>query len=176
MYKDKFGQVYFDQDQVCDLLYQNPKLDISSLMLIDAQNFNNSNRKLHCDYSQLRTYQEPTITTVEFDQNNQNVWLMPQSYQTFDIESHVLNLCQTEQQRTRVQQELSLFQQTNLVNLLRYIKYMVDVMTKNNLVWGVGRGSSTASYVLYLLGLHNVDSLKYDIPIEEFFKQGGNNV
>jgi DNA polymerase III alpha subunit len=49
---------------------------------------------------------------------------------------------------------------------------MVDVMSEKSLVWGVGRGSSTASYVLYLIGVHSINSIKYDIPIEEFFKLG----
>jgi len=48
--------------------------------------------------------------------------------------------------------------------------YIVDMMRKNNLVWGVGRGSSVASYVLYLIGIHKIDSLKYNLNIEEFLK------
>ena len=43
-------------------------------------------------------------------------------------------------------------------------------MRLNNVVWGLGRGSSTASYILYLLGVHKIDSLYYDLPIEEFLK------
>jgi DNA polymerase III alpha subunit len=47
---------------------------------------------------------------------------------------------------------------------------MVTVCKENNIVLGVGRGSSVASYVLYLLGVHRVDSLKYDLDIKEFLK------
>jgi DNA polymerase III alpha subunit len=43
-------------------------------------------------------------------------------------------------------------------------------MRSNNIVWGVGRGSSVASYVLYLLGVHKVDSIKYGLDIREFLK------
>jgi DNA polymerase III alpha subunit len=50
------------------------------------------------------------------------------------------------------------------------MKYIVDTLRANNVVWGVGRGSSVASYVLHLIGVHKIDSVKYDIPIEEFFK------
>jgi DNA polymerase III alpha subunit len=34
----------------------------------------------------------------------------------------------------------------------------------------VGRGSSVASYVLFLIGVHKIDPIKYELPIEEFFK------
>jgi len=43
-------------------------------------------------------------------------------------------------------------------------------MRKNNLVWGVGRGSSVSSYLLYLIGVHKVDSYKYRLDIKEFLK------
>jgi DNA polymerase III alpha subunit len=37
-------------------------------------------------------------------------------------------------------------------------------------LWGVGRGSSVASYCLYILGVHKVDSIKYELDIHEFLK------
>jgi DNA polymerase III alpha subunit len=53
---------------------------------------------------------------------------------------------------------------------LRYLKYLVDTLRKNNVVWGVGRGSSVASYVLFLIGVHRIDSLYYDLNVDEFLK------
>jgi DNA polymerase III alpha subunit len=43
-------------------------------------------------------------------------------------------------------------------------------MRKHNIVWGVGRGSSVASYVLYLIGVHKINSMYYDLDIEEFLR------
>ena len=43
-------------------------------------------------------------------------------------------------------------------------------MRKNNIVWGVGRGSSVSSYVLFLMGVHKVDSMKYNLDIKDFLK------
>jgi DNA polymerase III alpha subunit len=43
-------------------------------------------------------------------------------------------------------------------------------MRKENIVWGVGRGSSVASYVLYLIGVHKIDSLYYNLDVEEFLR------
>jgi DNA polymerase III alpha subunit len=69
-----------------------------------------------------------------------------------------------------VGQELLLYQERDLFNLLRYLKYLVDTLRKNNLVWGVGRGSSVASYVLFLLGVHKINSIYYDLSVDEFLK------
>ena len=70
----------------------------------------------------------------------------------------------------RLVQELELYHEHKMIPVLRMMKYIVDTLRENNVVWGVGRGSSVASYVLYLLGVHKIDSIKYNIPIEEFFK------
>jgi DNA polymerase III alpha subunit len=66
--------------------------------------------------------------------------------------------------------ELLLFQERDLFLLLKQLKYIVDTWRKNNIVWGVGRGSSVASYVLYLIGVHKINSIYYDLNIEEFLK------
>ena len=57
-----------------------------------------------------------------------------------------------------------------MMDLLRYMIYLVDFMRKENIVWGVGRGSSVASYVLYLIGIHKVDSIQYGLDYKEFLR------
>ena len=54
--------------------------------------------------------------------------------------------------------------------MLRCLVYIIDTMRKHDIVWGVGRGSSVASYVIHLLGVHKVNSVKYNIDLKEFFK------
>ena len=95
---------------------------------------------------------------------------MPDEYKNLDIAEYVLNLCESEAALQRVGEELLLYQARNLFDLLRYLKFLTDVMQKNNLIWGVGRGSSVASYVLYLLKVHRIDSLHYNLDIEEFLR------
>jgi DNA polymerase III alpha subunit len=87
-----------------------------------------------------------------------------------DIAEYVLGLCRADHELQRVGQELLLYQERNLFDLLRYLKYLVDTLRQNNIVWGVGRGSSVASYVLFLIGVHKIDSLYYNLDIEEFLK------
>jgi DNA polymerase III alpha subunit len=88
-----------------------------------------------------------------------------------DIAQWVLDQCKVQAELQRVAQELFLFQERNLFPLLCYLKYLVDTMRKHGVVWGVGRGSSVASYVLFLIGVHKIDSLYYDLPIDEFLKE-----
>lgn len=70
----------------------------------------------------------------------------------------------------RIDTELSLMLKYNLEDLFRQVIYILDYLKFNNIVYGVGRGSSCASYLLFLLGLHKVDCIKYDISPTEFFK------
>ena len=95
---------------------------------------------------------------------------MPEEYKSLDIAQYLLDLCTTEAELQRVGQELILYQERDLFNLLRYLKYFVDTMRKNSVIWGIGRGSSVASYALYLLGVHRINSIYYDLDIEEFLK------
>jgi DNA polymerase III alpha subunit len=96
-------------------------------------------------------------------------WFIPAEYCP-DLVAMLYDLCKTDEQRQRVDQELELFVKHNMYDLLHVMKYIVDTLRENNIVWGVGRGSSVASYVLYLIGVHKIDSVKYKLPIEEFFK------
>jgi DNA polymerase III alpha subunit len=95
---------------------------------------------------------------------------MPDEYKRMDIAKHVLELCVTDAELQRVGEELLLYQEHDLFDLLRYMKYLVDVMRKNHVIWGVGRGSSVASYVLYLLGVHRINSMFYDLDPREFLR------
>lgn len=96
-------------------------------------------------------------------------WFMPLAYKNLDIEEYLVNIC-PEENYERVILELQEYRNRNLLPLLRQMKYIVDTLRDNNIVWGVGRGSSVASYVLFLLGVHKIDSVKYKLPLEEFFK------
>lgn len=96
-------------------------------------------------------------------------WFMPEEYAGMDIESFLIEQC-PKKNIVRLTKELEIYKQRKMIPVLRMMKYIVDTLRKNNVVWGVGRGSSVASYALYLLGVHKIDSVKYDIPIEEFFK------
>jgi hypothetical protein len=167
---DQYGQAYTDSNELCNLLYRNPGLDISLFQVEDSIEYNRSVAELHAELDLLGNYHQITQTVEEFDNSLQRNWHMPQEYKELDIAAYTLGLCQQEHELQRVGEELILYQERNLFDLLRYLKYLVDTLRKNNVVWGVGRGSSVASYVLFLLGVHKIDSLYYELSIEEFLK------
>jgi DNA polymerase III alpha subunit len=101
---------------------------------------------------------------------NRKNWFIPSDYCP-DLVAMLYDRCETDDQRNRVDQELELFIKNDMYDILHVMKYIVDTLRANNIVWGVGRGSSVASYVLYLIGVHKIDSIKYNLPIEEFFKE-----
>jgi DNA polymerase III alpha subunit len=167
---DQYGQTYTTSNELCDLLYKNPKLDISLFQVEDSIEYNRSVAELHAELDLLDNYHNIDMSVDEFDRRLQSNWRMPQEYKQLDIAEYVLSLCQQEHELQRVGQELLLYQERNLFDLLRYLKYLIDTLRKNNVVWGVGRGSSVASYVLFLLGVHKIDSLYYNLDIDEFLK------
>ena len=99
-----------------------------------------------------------------------NTWYVPKEYLELDVGDFLLSKCQTRIERERVEFELDLYEKHRLTHLLRVLVYIVDTMREAEVLWGVGRGSSVSSYCLYLMGLHKVDSIKYNLDIEEFLK------
>jgi DNA polymerase III alpha subunit len=97
-------------------------------------------------------------------------WAMPEKYKELDIVKFINDKELTYQERDRVQLEIEMYRERGLIPVLRFLVYLVDLCKENNIVLGVGRGSSVASYVLYLLGVHRVNSIKYDLDIKEFLK------
>lgn len=96
-------------------------------------------------------------------------WFVPNEYKNMDIEKFLVDQC-PESNQSRLLDEIALFKKHNMVPVLTAMKYLVDTLRKHGIVWGVGRGSSVASYALFLIGVHKIDSVKYDLPIIEFFK------
>ena len=167
---DKYGRTFADSNELCDLLYKNPDLDLSLFLVEDPQDFNKSRSELHAEVPSLKGYVTLSDSVEWFDERFQSKWKMPDEYKELDIAAYVLGLCTADYELQRVGEELLLFQERNAFDLLRYMKYLVDTLRKNNIVWGVGRGSSVASYVLFLLGVHKINSIYYNLDIDEFLK------
>jgi DNA polymerase III alpha subunit len=167
---DEYGQAKVSSTQLLDMLYKIPDLDLSRFYVTDPEQFNQALLTLHLPDTPLNPYQRLNVSIDEFDQRKQSTWYMPDEYLQLDIAEWVLAQCKAQHELQRVGEELLLYQERDLMNLLRYLKYFVDTMRAKNVVWGLGRGSSVASYVLYLIGVHKIDSLYYDLPIQEFLK------
>jgi len=165
MIKNKFGELVFSESDLIDLLMQGHQL----VPMIVDKTVEVHAKMLDSDVSLLDATSED-ISIEEFDHANQSKWHMPKEYKNLDIAEYIIALCKTDVELQRVAHELLLYQEKQLFDLLKYLKYLVDTMKKNNIIWGVGRGSSVASYVLYLLEVHRIDSIYYDLAPEEFLR------
>lgn len=172
MKTDRHGQIILDESDLCDAVMRGQEIRQFGQALVDNTVDLETGALILDDVPTFIHYNElvDQMSTEEFDHRNQNVWFMPQAYKDLDIAEHVLGLCANEAELQRCGTELLMFQERNLFNLLRYLVYLVDTMRENRLIWGVGRGSSVASYVLFKLGVHKIDSLYYDLDPEEFLR------
>ena len=168
MDKDRFGQFIYSENDLIDIYLSNPDATLKNVVVNKPIKFDDS---LSLDnIPHLIEYITSDETVMEYDSKSQNNWYIPDSYKNFDIAQFVLDQCTTQEELQRAGEELLLFQERDMFILLRYLKYLVDTMRENNIVWGVGRGSSVSSFVLFLLGVHKINSLYYDLDISEFIK------
>lgn len=169
MRTDIYGQNIYTENDLMHLYLTNPEFNSSGKILVETDIPFDNNLELG-NIPNLVRYVTSDKTVEDFDSDCSSNWFIPDNYRNFDIAAYVLGLCNTDEELQRVGKELLLYQKRDMFVLLRYLKYLVDTMRANNIVWGVGRGSSVASFVLFLIGVHKINSLYYDLPIEEFLK------
>jgi DNA polymerase III alpha subunit len=172
MRTDKYGQIILDREEIFTGLYSGKLRNLDEFFTDDVDLVRQLTQSLKANYDQVpsvKQYVESNESIEIFDKTNQSDWYMPEQYKTMDIEQFLVDKC-PEQNYERVVEELELFRQHNMGDLLKYLKYLVDTMREQDIVWGVGRGSSVASYCLYLIGVHKIDSIKYNLDIREFLR------
>ena len=72
--------------------------------------------------------------------------------------------------KKRVEQEYLLFEKKKFIKVLQFLIYFIDTLRANNIVWGVGRGSSVASFCLFLIGVHKINPMLYNLDYTEFLR------
>lgn len=166
--RNKFGEVVFSEDDLVNLLMQAGEIDLDKVTTTVALP-----ESLSYVMDRTPKFKKPadeSMTVEEYDRQNQESWAMPEQYKSMDIAEHVLSLCKTDAELQRCGKELLLFQDRGMMDILRYIKFLMDLVRRRKFIIGVGRGSSVSSYVLYLLGVHKIDSMYYDLDVEEFLR------
>jgi DNA polymerase III alpha subunit len=166
---DQFSNPVFTTQDLFDALYKGQPL--SSDMIVESSSETQELEK-QSGFSFIPPFPADfDIPLQEYDSALQSNWHMPDEYKNMDIEAWVMEqVAPWDDACVRVAEELAAFKERNMIDLLRWLKYFVDTCTKENIVWGIGRGSSVASYVLYLIGVHSVDSIKYNLDWQEFLR------
>jgi DNA polymerase III alpha subunit len=164
MRTDKFGNIVYNETDLLELVYQN-KTNMIEQVICEPN--------LHIKGFNLKSFNENLyeMSIKDFDHICQNEWLIPEEYREFDIVTWLFNqIPPWDDGNDRLFEELKEFESRNMIPLLRWLKYFVDTCRKNDVVWGVGRGSSVSSYVLYLIGVHKIDPLKYNLDWKDFLR------
>jgi|TARA_B100000029_G_scaffold334270_1_gene326392 DNA polymerase III alpha subunit len=163
------GDCIFSEQDAIDLLYTNPKFDITKLFFESTAQYNSAIKDLGLDLPNINTVPDrPNVK--EWDQLNCECWNMPEKYYKINILQWLLDKCQTDEERLRVQTEYDLFEKKKFIKVLQFLIYFVDTLRTNNVVWGVGRGSSVASFCLFLIGVHKINPLLYNLDHTEFLR------
>lgn len=160
---DHLGNPIFNEKDLFDALYRGHQ--IPTTILVE----NTTDINQFKEFLNLEIYNELTSDKRTFDQKKQQFWFMPEEYRQMDIEGFLVHVCPKEHYQ-RLIDELQEFRERDMLDLLRWLKYLVDTCRKNGILWGVGRGSSVSSYVLYLIGVHKIDPIKYNLDWREFLR------
>ena len=183
MKTDKLGIPRFSNRDLVNMIYSG-HIDKCHVVLCDESDdvdkFNSAMEEQ--GMSPLQKYIPLDVDEKTFDGVCQNEWFMPNEYKEINpnkwLEAKCMEKLQINdpvalrdtQEWIRVTDELTEYMSRGMYPLLQYMIYLVDFMRDNNIVWGVGRGSSVASYVLYLIGVHKIDSIQFGLDWREFLR------
>lgn len=183
MKTDKLGIPRFSNRDLVDMIYSG-NIDKCHIVLCDSSDdvdkFNTAMEEQ--GMSPLQKYIPLDVDEKTFDGVCQSEWFMPDEYKEINpnkwLEAKCMEKLQINdpvalrdtQEWIRVTDELTEYMSRGMYPLLQYMIYLVDFMRENNIVWGVGRGSSVASYVLYLIGVHRIDSIQFGLDWKEFLR------
>lgn len=165
---DKFNNPVFSSQDLFEFLYKGINFDHGSIVVDESDEIES--------FENITSTSIPRYTLVEnltinqYDTALQKNWFIGDEYKSFDIRQYCLSLCSSIEECSRVNEEMDEYERRNMMPLLRWLKYFVDTCLTNDILWGVGRGSSVSSYVLFLLGVHQIDSLKYNLDWRDFLR------
>lgn len=176
------------------IVWYDGDITVSSNTVADWLTNNKELKGIYVDTinSQIEQYnkfvpKEQQITRKQTVRDVNLNWNIPKEYANLDVKEHIIERLHQECEHNnynvgkiidyeasvrihRVAQEIKLFEQYNMIDILRVLIYIINTLHQKNIVWGVGRGSSVSSYVLYLIGVHDVDSVQYGLDIHDFLR------
>lgn len=168
---NKYGQAILSSKHLQELLLQGK--NISHLNVVrdnDIELYEKYQNELLKIKTTFLDPPEELQSFEDFHDERAEEWVFPEVYQNIDVYRWLLDKCHTQAQIDRVNEEYKLYEERNLIMLLRLFIFLTSYMRENNMIWGVGRGSSVSSYILYLIGIHRVDSMKYGFDIRDYLK------
>jgi DNA polymerase III alpha subunit len=174
----KNRKLFYDGDSIVNVefLYD---------FLLDGNSIQQNNiyiNNIDKEIKQYNEYFEEPLTVKNSIKEYSNKWNIPKEYKNINIVKKINQLLKMElikndftddemrERIIRVNYEMTLFKERKMADLLKTLIYIIDVFKEKNIVWGTGRGSSCCCYILYLIELHDVDSIFYNLDLKEFFR------
>ena len=174
MKTDNLGIPRFTNRDLIDMIYSGHTDKVHVVLCDPSDDVDRFNAAMEEQgFDKLQKYIPIDVDQKTFDGVCQSEWFMPDKFKNigdYDLYGMLMGQCKTKEAINRAKEEYSEFKKRGMLDLLRYMIYLVSFMRENNIVWGVGRGSSVASYVLYLIGVHRIDSIKYNLDWREFLR------
>jgi hypothetical protein len=168
---DYYSNPIFNEQDLFDALYKGYQINPADVIFVEQRTPDILALETQSGIRVFEPIDTPSPTIEQLDSAWQEQWQMPDEYKILDIEAWLFEQAPPwDPNHTRLSDELAAFKARNMLDLLRWLKYFVDTCSKEDIVWGVGRGSSVASYVLYLIGVHSIDPIKYNLDWQEFLR------
>lgn len=157
------GEVTCTESGLLELLYQD--VSISGIACDDRRCTEEWRRAARdCDS------QVAGPVTEEDRSSTDAAWFTPQPYSGIDLRQWCLDRCESEEQEIRAMMEIDEFEKRGMLPVMRHMIYCVDSWRTAGVTWGVGRGSSVSSFVLYLIGINRINPLLHDLDFGEWLK------
>ena len=110
------GDVIFTEQEAIDLLYINPEFDVSKLYFNDNEQYQSALKELGIDLPTIKTAPQRESLS-EFDKKNIDNWHMPDKYYQINVLEWLLDKCQTDEEKMRVQLEYDMFYKDPVGNI-----------------------------------------------------------
>jgi DNA polymerase III alpha subunit len=166
---DKYANPVFNETDLFNALYKGHLIDSSDITVDNSYEISKflNIAEISLPVADLLS---DTLSIADYDKLQQQQWFMPDEYYNINIYDFCISKCCTVEEENRAIEELTEFNNRNMITLLQWLIYFVDTCTADNIIWGVGRGSSVSSFVLYLIGIHRIHSIKYNLSWQEFLR------
>lgn len=163
---DEYGRAVVDAQGLFELWFNGAATDDVTVLFDEEVNRFNAECIRHGKDEFV--IKPPTAPTPHEERLAQ--WTIPEPYQQIDVREWCLSRCARDEEHARVEKEMKLYEERGMLPVLRVLIYIVDALRAREILWGVGRGSSVASYVLFLIGIHRIDSIRFGLEVEDFLR------